>query len=211
MIRIVLADDHPAMRVGMAIMLERGGDVTVVAQAATPGELFAHLSTVEWDIVITDFAMPDDAVADGLNMLSRIRRLYPNRIVIVMTMIANPVALRAIAAQGCQGMCDKAAPLAEMVEAVRQTVAGGWYRSAGIVAALEAADAMNVDAPGSQLTPKEIDVVRMIAEGMTLGEIADRLHRSNKTVSRQKRDAMKRLAIQSDEELIDYARRTGLA
>ncbi|MNU97834.1 Transcriptional regulatory protein RcsB [compost metagenome] len=210
MIRVILADDHPTVRIGVAYTLQHSGDIQVVAEAGTASELYDALAQHPCDVVLTDFSMPGGSAADGLSMLDRLRRQWPTRPLVVLTMVANPDTLYAIDATGCAGICDKAAPLEEAVEAVRAAAAGGRYRSPHVHAALSEANARHGRLPGRRLSPREVEVVRLIGEGLRLDDIAERLHRSAKTVSRQKRDAMQRLGLETDEDLVEFARRTRL-
>jgi two-component system capsular synthesis response regulator RcsB len=209
MIRVVLADDHPTVRLGVAHVLQQSGDIQVVAEASTGSELYDALRHQPCDVVLTDFSMPGGG-ADGLGMLDRLHRQWPTLPVVVLTMIGNPDTLHAMDVIGCTGICDKVAPMEEVVEAVRMAAAGHRYRSTSVQAALStAAIGQGISLKG-RLSPREVEVVRLIGEGLGLEAIAQRLHRSAKTVSRQKRDAMQRLGLETDEALVDYARRTRL-
>lgn len=210
MIRVILADDHPTVRIGVAYTLQRSGDIEVVAEAGTANELYDALAQHPCEVVLTDFSMPGGSAADGLSMLDRLRRQWPTLPLVVLTMVANPDTLYAIDATGCAGICDKGAPLEEAVEAVRVAAAGGSYRSPRLQAALAAARAAQGRSAGRRLSPREVEVVRLIGEGLRLDEIAEHLHRSAKTVSRQKRDAMQRLGLETDEALMEFTRRTRL-
>jgi two-component system capsular synthesis response regulator RcsB len=194
MIRVVLADDHPTVRLGVAHVLQQSGDIQVVAEASTGSELYDALRHQPCDVVLTDFSMPGGG-ADGLGMLDRLHRQWPTLPVVVLTMIGNPDTLHAMDV---------------IVEAVRMAAAGHRYRSTSVQAALStAAIGQGISLKG-RLSPREVEVVRLIGEGLGLEAIAQRLHRSAKTVSRQKRDAMQRLGLETDEALVDYARRTRL-
>lgn len=211
MIRVVVADDHPAVRMGTAHALERDGDIRVVGQAGGPYEVIECLGKVACDVLVTDFSMPDSRAGDGLVMLDRVTRAHPGLRILVVTALSHPPLLQAIAAGGCHGIVDKQAPLAEVAAAVRAlAIDETWFRGE-IEARIAEAEATRDAAPGSQLSPRELEVIRHFAEGMTVDDIAERLHRSNKTVSRQKVDAMRRLGLDNDDALILYARQHRLA
>ena len=210
MIRVILADDHPTVRIGVAYTLQHSGNIQLVAEAGTASELYEGVAQNPCDVVLTDFSMPGGSAADGLSMLDRLSRQWPTLPIVVLTMVANPDTLYAIDATGCAGICDKAAPLEEVVEAVRLAHVGVRYRSPRIQASLSAARAQQGRAAGRRLSPREVEVVRLIGEGLRLDAIAERLHRSAKTVSRQKRDAMQRLGLETDADLVEFARRTRL-
>lgn len=203
MIRVVVAEDHPTVRLGVILTLEKAGGVSVVGQAATPDELYAVLNAVPCDVLLTDLSMPDGELPDGLHMLERIARLFPTLPVVVLTMAAHPDTLRAIHGLGCLGICDKASPFAETVIAVHRAMDGEGYLCGAATAAL-------AHPLAGTLSPKEVEVVRLLAQGLAIDEIAARLNRSRKTISRQKCDAMLAIGADSDEALVAYARVHGL-
>jgi len=218
MIRTVVADDHPVVRMGVIAVLECARGIDVVGEAHSSTALMALLDTTGCDVLITDYSMPDDTYGDGLRMLEKLRRRYPGLAIIVLTMVSNPAAIQAMAALGCKGICDKRAPLVDCVRAIRAIRSGKRFHSAAALRALSARrplpDIAPTSTPGSAtfaLTPKEVDVVRLVAEGLTVEQIAGRLHRSPKTVSAQKRGAMARMGVTSDEALMRYAYESGLA
>ena len=111
--RIILADDHPVVRSGVRMLLENSG-TSVVAEAGTPEELFAALARVPADLVLTDFSMPGGAAADGLSMLGRLQRRWPDIPVIVLTMAGNANVLQTIIDTGVRGLLNKSDTLTEL-------------------------------------------------------------------------------------------------
>ena len=97
-LRIILADDHPVVRGGVRLLLERDATATVVAEAGTPEALFEAMAAHPADLVLTDFSMPGGSTADGLGMLARLRRRWPQVPVVVLTMAGNAAVLPATAA-----------------------------------------------------------------------------------------------------------------
>jgi two-component system, NarL family, captular synthesis response regulator RcsB len=207
-IRVVVADDHPAVRMGTVHVLERARDIRVVGEAGEPAALLAMLGTTPCDVLVTDFSMPGHEAGDGLAMLSKVQRTHPDVKILVVTGLSHPSLLAAIVDAGCQGICDKQAPLSDVAVAVRELADDGTWFSPSVQARLDEEAAIP---SGGSLSPRELEVVRLFAEGMSVDDIAERLHRSNKTVSRQKVDAMQRLGLHSDDALILYARAHHLA
>ncbi|KAF1684761.1 DNA-binding response regulator [Pseudoxanthomonas broegbernensis] len=210
-LRIVLADDHPVVRSGVRSLLEGSARVRIVAEAATAEELFAAVAREPADLVITDFSMPGGGTADGLSMLARLRLRWPELPVLVLTVAANVDVLRSILATGVLGLLNKSDALAELTLAVAAVSHRRSYLGAGIRRLFEdmGADGGGIG-PGESLSRREIEVLRLFASGLTVSEIARRLSRSVKTVSRQKMDAMAKLGLRNDLEIYAYARRHGL-
>jgi two-component system capsular synthesis response regulator RcsB len=206
-IRVVLADDHDAVIVGLTSLLKREPDIEVVGTANGPTQLMDILRTVECDVLFTDLSMPRDGLPDGIQMIEQVRRQHPEVAIVVLTMVVNAVTLKAALRSGVTGLCDKAAASDDIVEAARSAVQGRIFLSAPFQGFLDDA----TEGSGTSLSPHEAEVVRLFGEGLSIAEIAMQLNRSKQTVSRQKRDAMTKLGVASDGELISYARSAGLA
>ncbi|WP_254063404.1 response regulator transcription factor [Rhodanobacter sp. L36] len=214
--QIIIADDHPVILMGLKALLKTQGDAfQVVDEAHNGGELLRLLATKPCDLLITDFSMPDEqASTDGLPLLKRIRRDYAALPVIVLTIIHNPTLIRGMFSVGVQGVVEKAAFTKELLMAVRAVSGGRNYLSDGLrEAQAEAhAPASNDVAPntGAALSIREAEVVRLYASGLSVTQIAEKVHRSVKTISQQKSDAMRKLGLTSNSELYQYARTYGL-
>lgn len=204
-IRIILADDHPVVRSGVRAILERNGGARVVAEAATADELFAAIAGV----ALTDFSMPGGDAADGLSMLVRLRLRWPMLPVVVLTMAGNGGVLRAILDTGVLGLLNKSDALNELPLAIRAVERRRRYLGVSIRQLLDAGT--GIPAAQTTLSPRETEVLRLFASGLTVSAIARRLNRSVKTVSRQKQDAMAKLGLHSDLDVYAYARENGLA
>lgn len=209
-LRTIIADDHPVVLMGARAALEAGGDIEVVGEAANGDQLVDLLASRPCDVVVTDFSMPGGRHGDGLSLVDLIRRRYPRLPVVVLTMVNNPAVLQTMRSRGALGLCDKRAPLKEVAVAVRYAASGRAYMSDTIRRQFDAGGVQStVDAV--RLSAREIEVVRLYVGGMSISQIAERLSRSVKTVSRQKRDAMRKLGIDHDSRLSEYARERGIA
>lgn len=190
--------------------LERDTHLTVVAEADSPDMLLSALHATPADLLITDFSMPNGQTVDGLGLLQRIRRDYPDLPVIVLTMLGNVGVHGTILESGVRGLVDKAAGMAEISLAVQEIGRGRGYVSSTFRQRLEQSQ-FNIEAVASaHLSPREIEVLRFFASGLTVSGIAERVTRSVKTVSRQKSDAMAKLGLKSDLEIYVYAREHSL-
>ncbi|MBV4451066.1 MULTISPECIES: response regulator transcription factor [Pseudomonas] len=209
MIRIIIADDHPIVRVGQKVVIEASGKCIVVGEANGPDQLLALLQTTPCDVVVTDFAMPGDQQADGYGLLGLLQRQYPKLPVIMVTMFANVATLRAALSHGAKAVLAKSASALELPQAIRTVVQGRTFISECLRVQLDQAHpAQSIQEP--KLSGKEQEVVRMLASGMTVTQIAAQVNRSISTISKQKSTAMQRLCISTDVDLFAYARDVGM-
>jgi two-component system capsular synthesis response regulator RcsB len=209
-LRTIIADDHPVVLMGARAALESTGDIEVAGEAANGDQLIDLLATRPCDVLVTDFSMPGGRHGDGLSLIDLVRRRYPRLPIVVLTMVNNAAVLQTMRSRGAIGLCDKRAPLREVAVAVRHAAAGRAYMSDTIRHQFEVAG-LQTTAAAVRLSAREIEVVRMYVSGMSISQIAERLSRSVKTVSRQKRDAMRKLGIDHDSRLSEYARERGIA
>lgn len=200
--RVLIADDHPIVLMGIRQVLSQRPDVSIVAEAKDPAALLAALAAQPCDAVITDFAMPGGSASDGLAMLAAIRAGYPAARIIVLTMLTNHALLQTIRDAGAFAVLSKRGGLEELPRAIGLLAddPSGGARPLGLGAI-----------PAPQLSPREVEVVRLCASGMTLTDIAQMHGRSIKTVSTHKHNAMNKLGLKSDAELVLYASGSGLA
>lgn len=212
--RIIVSDDHPVVLMGVtAVLRGYGSQYQVVAEAHSGKALLEALAAQPCDLLITDFSMPDDGqVGDGLPLLKRLRRDYPRLPIIVLTMIQNPALIRGMLALGVSGVVEKSALMKELLLAVQAAAHGRSFLSERLRASVgEAAGEGDEDGSADGLlSTREAEVVRLFVGGLTVTQIAERLHRSVKTVSQQKNDAMRKLGLTDSRQLYEYARAHGL-
>jgi two-component system capsular synthesis response regulator RcsB len=208
-LKVILADDHPLVLVGGRAALANA-NVEVVGAAKAADELLTMLAEIECDVVITDFLMPSDRQDDGFPLLETITERYPHVALVVLTMINRPAALQSMLGRGARGIIDKRAPMDELATAARAVHDGETYLSETLLDILNEADETSVAMPGTPLSPREIEVIRMFVNGMSLQQIADQEGKSVKTISRQKRDAMRKLGVDHDSLLGEHVRDHGL-
>lgn len=209
MLRIIIADDHPIVRVGQRVVIEASGKCRVVGEANGPDELLALVASQPCDVIVTDFAMPGDQQADGYGLLGLLHRQYPRLPVILVTMFANVATLRAALGHGARGVVAKSASARELPEALQTVVQGRTFVSECLRIQLDQAG-LSQPTQTPTLSGKEQEVVRMLASGMTVSQIAARVNRSISTISKQKSTAMNRLCISTDVDLYAYARDAGM-
>ncbi|KRE99479.1 LuxR family transcriptional regulator [Frateuria sp. Soil773] len=215
MVDIVIADDHPVVLMGIKALLDSQGDAfRIVGEAHNGGELLKVLAERPCGLLITDFSMPDEqGSTDGLILLQRLRRDFPSLPVVVLTMVHNPTLIRGMLAAGVKGVVDKGGMMTELLLAIQATVNGRDYLSGRYRAGLVEPDVSGAEASealAGQLSAREAEIVRLFASGLSITQIAEHVHRSVKTISQQKNDAMRKLGFTSNSQLYEYARASGL-
>ncbi|MEN7529634.1 MULTISPECIES: response regulator transcription factor [unclassified Cupriavidus] len=209
-IRVALADDHPLVVTALRDCLQRTPGFQVTCECTNGSELVGALAQNPVDVAVTDFSMGyGDTSLDGFNLLRRLTRLYPEtRIVIVSAQNNAGVVTRAMKL-GARAFVSKEDELDEIVRAcIHVTVSSGYFYSPSIRAVLD--NAATVTAPTTELTLRELEVVRLYAQGFQLNDIASKLGRSVSTISSQKTVAMRKLNVQTNTDLIRYAYENGL-
>ncbi|AXB45464.1 response regulator transcription factor [Amycolatopsis albispora] len=176
MIRILLVDDHPVVREGLRGMLDTEPDLTVVGEAGSGEEAVAQSRVKEPDVVLMDLRMPG---LDGVGATRQILRADPSRRVVVLTTYETDAdILRAVEA-GAAGYLLKDASRAELAGAIRAAARGETVLAPSVAGRL----VKQVRTPtGPQLSPREVEVLHLVARGHTNGEIGRALHISEATV-----------------------------
>ncbi|TDY53408.1 LuxR family two component transcriptional regulator [Paraburkholderia rhizosphaerae] len=212
-LRVILADDHPFVLLGIEATLAEHGDVHVVGQATSPSSLFEVMKTTACDVLVTDLAMPNESgdAEDGLRLIRRIRSSWPQVRIVVLTSLTNTAILRSIIAAGVLGMLNKIESMDELAAAIRSAGAGRAHVSRSVIEALTAASGETPRMSSMRdLSPRQTEVLHMFVRGHSISEIAQHLGRDVRTVSRQKRDAMAKLGVSNDPGLFAFVRAHGL-
>jgi two-component system capsular synthesis response regulator RcsB len=210
--RVILADDHPIFLIGLKVVIEQGHRAQVIAEAMAPDELLEKLREHPCDLLITDFMMPVEDQNDGLRLLERIRREHPTLPIVVVTMLNNAGLFRSMLALDIQGLLSKASMANELPAAIESVSRGKPFIADSVQQSLrEAADYGSDTLVALQdLSPRELEVIRLFATGISVGAIAAQLNRSKQTVSAQKVSAMRKLGLANDAALFIYLQEHGL-
>lgn len=208
-LRLIVADDHPLVRLGLRIAIEKTGICQVVAEASTPDELLEGLSKTQCDALITDYAMPGGGSADGQTMLSFIHGRYPELPIILVTTLRNTASLRTAMKNGVRAIVEKSCATSEVPNAICKVMAGEIYITQPLRDRLHAL-CPSMDSALDRLSAREREVVRLYAAGVRITDIAIRLDRCVSTISRQRSSAMKKLGVQRSSELCALADDLGL-
>lgn len=200
-IRVIVADDHPAVNLGVSCELELDPAIDVIGCVENSTDLIARLEAQHCDVVVSDYSMPGGKYGDGLSLIALLQRRFPALRVAILTMVDNPTLIRTLL--GYQNLCvlSKADSTQHIINAVHATYQGKTYYSPKI-------KDMIVNHPLShrrlRLTKREAEIVRLFCAGATVTEISQMSHRSVQTVSSQKRSAMRKLGLERDADLIKY-------
>lgn len=205
-IRLVLADDHDFVRAGVRALLSTIPGVQVVGEARSGTELVAAVESLRPDVVVTDISMPG---MDGIEAVGRIKERFPAvcALVLVLSMHESADAVRRAVSNGACGYLRKDAPQFELEQALRSIVAGGTYFGSGVAQLLLQQPEPAVE---DQLTERQVQILRMLAEGKSSKEIGFELGLSSKTVNVHRANIMERLRITDMASLARYAVRKGL-
>jgi two-component system response regulator NreC len=203
-IRVILADDHAMMRRGLRRLLDRDGDVEVISEAADLGSALEQVRTERPDVLVLDLGMPDGSSIDAIGEL---RERIPETQVVVITMQDSPMFAQRAFAVGAVGFVAKDLADAELAQAVHAAARGQEYISPRVAVRL---DALHSSLTEDTLTPREVEVLRLIALGHTSVETAHKLHLSPRTVETHRAHIHRKLGLATRAELVRYALRRGL-
>lgn len=205
-LRVVIADDHPLILIGIRELLGRDINITVEAIAATPSELVKQLETSPPDVVITDYSMPgDEQYGDGIRFISYLQRRFESVQFIVLTMVSNPMIISSLYDTGVQGVVLKQDELSEIMVALHLLRQGVKYYPATFKQyASKSTLRSSVQERINTLSPREFEVLRLFVQGNSISSIAEQLNRSIKTVSSQKIAAMRKLNVDNNQDLITF-------
>lgn len=210
-VNIIIADDHPVVLAGMKsiLTLDTQLQTNIVGAVESVDKLLDALKKNRCDLLITDYNMPGSKFYDGLDLIHFLRRNYPVMKIIVITTIQNVGLAHAMLKKGVNGLFDKREKLSDLADAVRKVTQGKIFISRDLKARLADHQANQLQVHVN-LTGRELEVLRLNASGFSGKEIAKHLSRSEKTVSRQKRDAMQKLGLTHDTQIREAAERLGL-
>lgn len=202
MVKILIADDHPVVREGLKQIISKASDLNVAGEALDGTQVLDMIAKEDWDVIVLDIGMPG---RDGLEVLKEIKRQKPKLPVLILSIYPEEqIAVRTFKI-GASGYMNKEAAPKELVNAIRKIYNGGKYVSAAlaehIVADLESEDKK----PHELLSDREFQVMRMIASGKNVDEIADELFISVKTVRTYRDRILEKLKLKNDVEIARYA------
>jgi two-component system response regulator NreC len=203
---IILADDHPVVRQGIRILLERE-NFEIVGEAVNGIEAVRLAEKYQPDIVVLDMAMP---VMNGITAVPQIRDVSPRSKVVLLTMYTEEHHVLQALRAGVKACVTKTQAVEHLISAIREVCAGGVYLSPSVSGAVVQAYLAKSETPYDPLTDRERQVLQLVAEGNTTKEIALILGVAAKTAETHRVKVMEKLDIHSTAGLVKYAIRRGL-
>ena len=211
-IRVLVVDDHTVVRDGICALLALAGDIEVVGEAANGSEALKMVKELTPDVVIMDIAMP---IMGGLEATRRISKEFPKTKVLVLTQHDDKEYVFPVIESGASGFISKAGASSDLTQGIRAVYRGDSFLSPS-VAKLLVEDYQSTTGertkkdPYYQLTERERDILKLLAEGYSTQDIADMLVITPKTVEGHKTNLMAKLGIHNRIELVKYALRKGI-
>lgn len=212
-LKVLLADDHKLLRSGLKLLLQRNSGMQVVGEAADGEQAIQLFEQLQPDILLLDLSMPN---MDGLACLKEIKSRYPEAKVIVLTMHEDENYIKRAMQAGASAYVPKSAADTDLFKAIEAVEAGGIYLSQQdsnlLLHVLLNREQETIDkkAPYVLLSPREREVLRLVAHGYSLAEVAERLSLSIKTVDTYKVRLAEKLKATKRSELVSYALKYGL-
>ena len=200
-IRIMLVDDHGMVRNGIRLMLANDPDLEVAGEAETAQQAVALAQSQPFDVALVDISLPDRS---GLDLLKQLIETHPKLAVLIISMYSEEVyAVRSLK-HGAAGDLTKDSSATTLVAAIRKAAAGGKVVSAATAQKLAGMIGGSGLAPHEHLSDRELEVMKMIAAGESLVDIAERLHLSPSTVTTYRTRILEKMNLKNNAELTRY-------
>ena len=201
--RVLIVDDHAVLRDGLKNILDEPRGTAVCHEASTAQEAFALVERQDWDLVVLDISLGE---MSGLDVLKHIKHVRPKLPVLIFTMHPERQYARRSFKSGAAGYVTKDSSPTELRQAIRRIVAGGRYVSSSLAETLVAdLEAGELRQPHVNLSDREFEVMRLIASGKTVGEIAALLSLSDRTISTYRARILEKMGMRTNAELTHYA------
>jgi two-component system response regulator NreC len=211
-IKVLVVDDHTIVRDGICALLALAGDIEVVGEATNGNEALNRVGKLSPDVVLMDISMP---IMGGLEATRRINKEFPGIKVLVLTQYDDKEYFFPVIESGASGYISKAAASSELLAGIRSVYRGDSYLSPSVTRLLvenykNASGEIASQDPYNQLTEREREILKLLAEGRGTQEIAKMLVITPKTVEGHKTNLMAKLGVHNRVELVKYALRKGI-
>lgn len=201
--KILIIDDHEIVRNGLKKILNEHPDERTFGEASTASEALRLVAEQDWDVVVLDLTLGDRS---GLEVLRELKQLRPRLPVLILSMHSEEQYARRMFKAGAAGYITKDSPRAELLKAINKVAEGGRYISDALAEALVIGLERGSDRPPHELlSDREFEVMRLIASGKTVGEIAVLLSLSDKTISTYRARILEKMGMKTNAELTHYA------
>ena len=201
--RILIADDHAVVRRGLREILASEHDMDVVGEARNGDEALELVRKLDWDVAVLDFSMPGRS---GVELIKEIKRRYPGRPVLVLSMLPEEAHAAQVFKAGGSGYINKESAGEELTAAIRKVANGGKYVSANFAEKLATDLAPDAEKPlHESLSDREYRVMWLLASGKQINQIAAEMFLSPSTVSTYRARILKKLKLTDNAALVRYA------
>jgi DNA-binding NarL/FixJ family response regulator len=204
--RLLVVDDHPMMRTGLAQLIDNEGDLKVCAEADNAGQALNAVSKQKFDLALVDISLPDK---NGLELIKDMRTLNPLLPILVVSMHDEMIYAERVLRAGARGYIMKQEGGQKFLQAIRQVLAGQVFvsdkMSARILENFSGNPLSSSSSPVRRLSDREFEVFQLIGQGVGTSEIAARLHLSVKTVEVHRANIKQKLSLTTATELVRYA------
>jgi two-component system invasion response regulator UvrY len=206
--RILLVDDHEVVRDGVKRILDRPDHTMTYGEASNGPEALRLVRELDWHLAVLDISLGEGS---GLEVLKELKHIRPNMPVLILTMHSEEQYARRAFKAGAAGYVTKDSSRSELAEAVEKVMKGGTYVSRSLAEKLVVYFANNTERPLHELlSDREFEVMRWIASGKTVTEIAALLTLSDKTISTYRARILEKMEMKNNAELMHYALRNNL-
>lgn len=206
-LRVFVADDHALFREGVKALLAEESDLAVAGEAGTAKETLHRIRSEPWDILLLDISLPDGS---GIDLLRQIRPHKPDLPILILSMHPEEQYAVNLLRAGANGYITKDAVPQQVVQAIRTLLQGRKYISPTVANILAEEIGGDNRPPHEQLSEREFQVFCKLAAGRSVGDIAEELFLSNKTVSTYRARIMDKMTAKSNADLTYYAIKNGL-
>jgi len=212
MINLLLVDDHAVVRTGLSMLLEGQEDMEISGEASSGAEALDLAAKVNFDVIIMDITLPD---ISGIEATRQLKQAHPETAVVALTIHEDEQYFFEMLQAGASGYVPKSAAPEDLITAIRTAYSGQIYLYPSLAKAL-VKDYLNrakteaIEEPIEELTPREQEVLELLAEGFSNEEISEKLMISKHTVARHRENLMRKLGLHTRSELVRYAIRKGI-
>lgn len=210
MINVLIADDHAIVRTGLRALITAEATMNLIGEATCGKDAIEYIEELSPDVVVLDLSMPD---IDGITVTKRVKSRFPQLHILILTVHADDALLRAALTAGASGYILKHAAESELVAAIHRVLDGDLYIDPSMVRSL-LGETLQVSSssqpPSTGLSPRETEVLQLVAEGYTNRQIGEKLFISVRTVESHRASLSSKLGFGSRVELVRYAREHGI-
>jgi len=199
--RVLIVDDHPVVRQGIRLMIEAEPDLTICGEAQTEQQARKLVRELKPDALVVDLSLTE---GDGFNVVRDVHAHFPGIRILVLSMHDEAIYAERLLAEGASGYIMKQAATDQLITALRTVLRGERFVSESLKRSLEARRAAD-GAPSSRLSARELQVISLIGRGLGTREIADNLSLSVKTVETHRLTIKRKLALDTNAQLVQYA------